>query len=140
MIYTSIHENTGNSKIIMKEADKVLLIELCSVLKVSKNNLRLDGYLDWNIFGGGGKISTDGDEWYFYLKMETDRKWKRVKKQLGFMVVSQDGDDEGVLKMSEMPGEEQAEKVRKYLRLRKVPIVTEEHRAVLIGRLNSPCK
>lgn len=124
----------------MKEADKVLLTELCSVLKVSKNNLRLDGYLDWNIFGGGGTINTDGESWYFYLPMGTKRKWDRVKKQLDFMVVTQDGDDEGILKMTGLPTVIQAEKIRKYLRLRISVPFTEEQRSALIGRLNTPCK
>lgn len=124
----------------MKTADKAILAELCSVLKVSTNNLRLDAYLDWNIFGGGGQINTDGVDWYFYLPMGTKRKWDRVKKHLDFMIVTQDGDDEGILKFSGMPDESQAEKVRKYLRLRKSVPYTEEQREMLIRRLNSPCK
>ena len=124
----------------MKEKDKELLIELSSVLKVSVSNLRLDEYLDWNIFGGGGTINTDGKNWYLYLPLGTKRKWNRAKDQLSFLEVTQDGDDEGILKMTGMPNPDQAEKVRKFLRLRKSVPYTEEQRSALIRRLNSPCK
>jgi hypothetical protein len=123
----------------MKAKDKELLTELCSVLKVSKNNLRLDEYLDWNIFGGQeAKISTDGESWYLYLQYENQkRRWNRAKKFLPFMKVTQDGDDEGVLKMTGMPDEKQAETVRKYLRLRKVNPMTDKQREVVTRMRNT---
>jgi hypothetical protein len=123
----------------MKAKDKELLTELCSVLKVSKNNLRLDEYLDWNIFGGQeAKISTDGESWYLYLQYENQkRRWNRAKKFLPFMEVTQDGDDEGVLKMTGMPDEKQAETVRKYLRLRKVNPMTDKQREVVTRMRNT---
>lgn len=123
----------------MKEKDKILLTELCSVLKVSKKNLRLDEYLDWNIFGGQeAHIFTDGESWYIYLKYEDfKRRWIRAKKSLSFMEVTQDGDDEGILKMTGMPDDKQAETVRKFLRLRKVNPMTDKQREVLIRMQNT---
>jgi hypothetical protein len=67
------------------------------------------------------------------LPAGTARRWERAKRLLNFAVVTQDGDDDGVLKLIDMPTPEQAGVLRKLLGLRKASPLSDERRAALIG-------
>ena len=114
-----------------RKADRDLLLGLTAALRVSKANLRRDHCCDWNIFGRRGHISSDGVGQYVYLRLGTKRKWESAKRTLSFLTVTQDGDDEGVLKMGDLPTADQAEIIRKLLGLRKVAPLTDGQRATL---------
>ena len=87
---------------------------------------------DWNIVGRCGHISTDGaGNLHIYLLLETKRRWEITKRNLSFAAVTQDGDTEGVLKMSKLPTAAQAAALRKALGLRKVSPLTEGQRTAL---------
>ena len=115
-----------------RKSDRELLLKVIDSLHVSKSNLRRDPCGDWNIVGRCGHISTDGaGNLQIYLLLETKRRWEITKRNLSFAAVMQDGDAEGVLKMSELPSAAQAAALRKALGLRKVSPLTEGQRTVL---------
>jgi len=114
-----------------RKADRESLIALTEALQVSKSNLRRDSCGDWNIIGRRGHISTDGVWQYVYLQPGSRRKWEAAKRILAFLIVTQDGDDEGVLKIAGTPTPEQAGLLRKHLGLRKTSPLTKEQRATL---------
>lgn len=122
-----------------RSEDKKLLQRLSGHLKTSYNRIRLDECGDWNIFGKKGKIFTDAQLWYVYTGGDSKRQWNNIKAKLKFMIVSQDGDDEGILKLERMPTEKEAEVIRKVLQLRKSVELSEADRALLKIRFRSAC-
>jgi hypothetical protein len=115
-----------------RKPDRELLLRVIDSLHASKSNLRRDPCGDWNIVGRCGHISTDGaGNLHIYLLLETKRRWEIAKRNLSFAAVTQDGDAEGVLKMSELPTAAQAAAIRKALGLRKVSQLTEGQRTTL---------
>ena len=115
-----------------RKPDRELLLRVIDSLHVSKSNLRRDPCGDWNIVGRCGHISTDGaGNLHIYLLLETKRRWEITKRNLSFAAVTQDGDTEGVLKMSELPTAAEAAALRKALGLRKVSPLTEGQRTAL---------
>jgi hypothetical protein len=116
-----------------RRPDRHLLIRLAEALSVSQGRLRRDPCGDWNIVGRRGHILTDGVNAYAYVPSGTARRWERAKRLLEFMTVTQDGDEEGVLKLLEMPTPEQAEVLRQVLGMRKATPLTDERRAALIS-------
>lgn len=121
-----------------KKEDKAYLVKLIKALDVSLKRLKRDGCNDWNIVGIRGHISTDQEYWYLYIECETNKKWTYTKKHLAFMEVHQDGDSEGILKLSRMPFREEARTVRKVIGLRPKTVLTEEGRAQLVRMRNTP--
>jgi len=119
------------SPLASRKADRELLLALADALQVSKSNLRRDPCGDWNIFGRRGHISTDGIATHIYLQPGTKRRWEKAKRSLGFLTVTQDGDDEGTMKMVDLPTAGQAGLVRKLVGMRKAPPLSEERRAAL---------
>jgi hypothetical protein len=117
--------------------DKRYLKKLTRALDISDRRIKLDGCGDFNIFGTRGKISTDGEYWYLCVQ-RTLRTWNNVKKNLSFMEVHQDGDEEGVLRLARMPFRDEASLVRKTLGVRPRTVLTEEGRAALKIRLKTP--
>lgn len=109
--------------------DKRYLGDLSDALKVSKNNMYVDECGDWNIRGKEGKISTDTEKWYLYLRGDSMRNWTNLKKKLKFMSPHQDGDDEGILSLDRMPTSKEGSVVRKILKLKKVPDTVKLDRA-----------
>lgn len=120
-----------------RSEDKRLLQQLSDSLETSYQRIRLDECGDWNIFGRKGKISTDTKLWYVYIPGQTKRQWNAAKHKLKFMEVSQDGDEEGILKLERMPNLEEAKIIRKVLGLRQRVVLTEEDRALLKIRFKS---
>jgi hypothetical protein len=114
-----------------------LLLGLLNVLSVSRNNLRRDPCGDWNVVGARGRALTDGTTVFIYVKLQTSRRWVKTKRTLAFMTVTQDGDDEGILKFDGMPTADQAAVIRKVLGLRKVTPLTDEQRDTLARRLSA---
>jgi hypothetical protein len=114
-----------------RKPDRDLLLDIVAALTVSKANLRRDPCGDWNIFGRRGHILSDGGAAYVYLRPGTKCTWEKAKRALGFLTVVQDGDDEGILKMGDLPTADQAEIIRKLLGLRKVAPPTDKQRATL---------
>jgi hypothetical protein len=117
-----------------RQADRAALLKLADALQVTKTSLRRDPCGDWNLFGRRGHVFTDGaGGLYVYLRLETKRHWESAKRNLAFMVLRQDGDDEGVFKICDDLSADQAGVLRRYVGLRKAQALTEERWAVLRG-------
>jgi hypothetical protein len=67
---------------------------------------------------------------YVYLAAKTKRRWESAKRDLGLMV-TQDGDSEGILRLDDLPSEPLAETLRRLLGLRKSIRPSDKQRATL---------
>jgi hypothetical protein len=114
-----------------RKADRDLLNTLTARLSVSQGRLRRDPCGDWIIIGTRGHILTDGASAFAYIPAGTARRWAKAKQILDFMIVTQDGDEEGIVKLLEMPTAAQAMALRKAIGLRKASPLTDERRASL---------
>jgi hypothetical protein len=116
-----------------RKADRDLLIALTASLCVSKGRLRRDPCGDWVTVGTRGHFLTDGISAFAYVPAGTARRWEKAKRILNFMAVTQDGDEEGILKLIETPTTAQAGAIRKLLGLRKASPLSHERRAALVS-------
>jgi hypothetical protein len=120
-----------------RKPDRDLLVELLNVLSASsRNNLRRDPCGDWNIIGRRGHMLTDGTSMFIYVQ-QTPRRWAWTKQTLDFMTVTQNGADEGILKLDGMPTAAQAAVIRKVIGLTKAPSLTDDQRDAISRRLSS---
>ena len=110
--------------------DRVFLQRLSDALDTSYQRIKLDGCRDWNIRGSKGHIFTDAKLWYVFVATTSNRRWHNIKISLSFMELSQDGDDEGVLKLERMPTAPEAKIIRKILGWRTK--LTAEQRTKLL--------
>lgn len=122
--------------VVFKE-DKLYLENLAEALGVSKGRIKLDDYRYYNIFGRKGHISTDNEYWYLFTQGSGKMQWNNIKRKLSFMEVSQDGDDEGILRCSRLPSEEEAKVIRKVLGMRPSTVLTDVQRGKLLERLTA---
>lgn len=121
-----------------REKDKKLLLQLTENLDISKDRLKVDECGDWNIIGRKGKIFTDSKFWYVFVEETGKIRWNNIKIKLKFMELTQDSDDEGILRLERMPSYKEGEELRNILGLRRRPVLSEERRAVLVStRFNS---
>jgi hypothetical protein len=83
--------------------------------------LRRDGCGAWCIAGAHGSIHSwgDGATWVLYIACHSVRHWSATKAQLSFCHLTQDGDDEGCLRLHHLPTPEQAVVIRDVLGIRK---------------------
>ena len=110
------------------DADCEQLERLHVALNASKASLRLDACRLWTIrgrIGGDGiarnYISTwgDGETWLLYLCCRSPQAWTWAKKRLAFAEITQDGDDEGVLRLHRLPTAAEAAVIRDILGIRQ---------------------
>lgn len=120
-----------------RSEDKKYLIALSEALDISEGRIKLDECGDWNLVSPNGIINTDSECWYLFCSPQVVRTWNLIKRKLSFMVVSQDGDDEGILKLDRMPSEEEAKIIRKIIGGRRRAHLSKEDRALLKIRLRS---
>ena len=67
----------------------------------------------------------DGKTWSLYAACYSARHWTATKARLAFCAVTQDGDDEGVLRLHQLPTADQAAVIREVLGIRKRQTVSE---------------
>jgi hypothetical protein len=82
----------------------------------------------------------DGRAWALYVACRSAQHWTWTKKRLAFCKVTQDGDDEGVLRLHRLPTPDEAEAIRDILGVRKrMEFDPEqlEHRRTLMARARS---
>jgi hypothetical protein len=61
----------------------------------------------------------DGRTWALYVHCRSSQHWTWTKKKLSFCTMTQDGDDEGVLRLHQLPTAEQSDVIRDILGIRK---------------------
>src|SRR6185295_9555279 len=91
--------------------------------------LRRDELAAWRIQGTRGHIYTDGKAWVMYVAGRSVRHWSAVRTKLAtFATITQDGDEEGVARLHDLPAPEQAEVIREALGIRKRVAVSNSWR------------
>jgi hypothetical protein len=110
------------------EADKAQQARLLAALDGWERALRRDECGAWCIAGKRGRIHTwgDGKTWVLSVSCHSVRAWTATKARLGFCIVTQDGDDEGCLRLSGLPSSEQAATIRDILGIRKRVAYSDE--------------
>jgi hypothetical protein len=103
------------------DADRATQTALLRALNAWERALRRDECGAWRVNGQRGHIYTwgDGKSWLLYIQADSPRHWSSIKKQLSFCRVTQDGDDEGCLRLFGLPSPEQAKAIRDLLGIRK---------------------
>ena len=109
--------------------------KLLVALVAATYQLRRDECGWWVISGRHGSLQTWGDSntWVAYVMCRSARHWTITKNRLSFMKVTQDGDDEGCLRLFDLPTAAQASVIRDVLGLRKRRTLTKESRDKLIA-------
>jgi hypothetical protein len=124
------------------EADRAQQKQLLTALNGWDRALRRDECGAWTIIGKQGSIHTwgDGKSWVLFVACRSRQHWTLTKKRLAFCKVTQDGEDEGCLRLHQLPTPEQAEVIRDILGVRKrMEFDPEqlEHRRTLMARARS---
>lgn len=104
-----------------KNADRDRLRELVEALGASELSLRVDEYGTWRLVGRNGYSYGwgDGESWVLYVGSGSKHKWFKDKKRLSFCQLIQNGDDEGTLRLFELPTPEQSIAIRFVLGIKK---------------------
>jgi hypothetical protein len=94
---------------------------LLVALDAAPSQLRRDECGWWIIGGRRGAIHTwgDGRTWLAYVRCRSRQHWTFTKRRLAFMTVTQDGDDEGCLRLFHLPSPQEAVVIRDVMGLRK---------------------
>jgi len=103
------------------EADRTQQRELLAALGAWDRGLRRDECGAWCISGQRGAIRTfgDGKSWVMYVNRRSVRHWTATKARLSFCELLQDGEDEGCLRLIDLPTPDQAIIIRDAIGLRK---------------------
>jgi hypothetical protein len=86
--------------------------------------MRLDECRTWTSRGKRGYLATwgDGARWFIYCAPGSSRKWNNLRRDLSHLgKCTQDGDDEGIIRIDALPTPEQAVLIRKAIGLSKRP-------------------
>jgi hypothetical protein len=110
------------------DADRAAEVTLLNALNAWERALRRDECGAWRVNGERGHVYTwsDGKSWLLYIQADSPRHWSSIKKQLSFCCVTQDGDDEGCLRLFGLPSPEQAKTIRDVLGIRKRTVYSPE--------------
>ena len=94
---------------------------LLAALDAAPSQLRRDACGLWVIAGRRGSIQTwgDGQTWLVFVIGRSARHWTAIKRRLAFMTVTQDGDEEGCLRLLSLPTRHEAAIIRGAVGLRK---------------------
>jgi|GEM_PF-2872114 len=94
---------------------------LLAALDASPSQLRRDEAGWWIISGRRGAIHTwgDGKTWDAHVRCRSRQHWTFTKRRLAFMTVTQDGDEEGCLRLFRLPTQKEAVAIRDVMGLRK---------------------
>ena len=111
------------------DADKQQLRSMLTALDAAGNQMRLDECRAWTIRGKRGYVATwgDGARWFIYCAPGSGRKWNNLRRDLSHLgKCTQDGDDEGIIRIDALPTPEQAVLIRKAIGLTKRPALNPE--------------
>jgi hypothetical protein len=111
------------------DADRAQQLRLLAALGAWDRALRRDELAAWCIAGTRGRIYTDGKGWVLHVACRSSRHWSAVRAKLAtFATITQDGDEEGVARLHDLPAPEQAAVIREALGIRKRVAVSIGHR------------
>ena len=104
--------------------DRACLGLIREALNGAHNAVRLDECRLWTVRGSRGYVSTwgDGQTWMLAVGSKTPRHWTFAKQRMascpGLAQVTQDGDDEGVLRLMRLPSWVEAAEIRRLIGVR----------------------
>jgi hypothetical protein len=117
--------------------DRACLELMRQALNAAHNAVRRDECRLWTIRGSRGYVSTwgdtatagpDGETWMLVVNSVTPRRWGFIKQRMaafpGLAQVTQDGDDEGVLRLMRLPTPEEAAEIRRVAGIRQTATST----------------
>jgi hypothetical protein len=101
--------------------DRLQQERVLAALDAAPAQLRRDECGSWVIAGRRGTIQTwgDGKTWLVYVRCRSGQHWTFTKRRLAFMIVTQDGDEEGCLRLVRLPTPQEAVVIREVMGLRK---------------------
>jgi hypothetical protein len=104
-----------------ERADRRQQQQLLAALDAAPAQLRRDECGSWIIAGRRGAVHTwgDGKTWLAYVRCRSAQHWTFTKRRLAFMTVTQDGDDEGCLRLDRLPTSQEGVVIRDVTGLRK---------------------
>lgn len=101
---------------------KTRLEEIADSIDISKQKIRYNHELDQVVIEGkNGYLYTDGPWWYISVVAKSKRQWSSYKKQLKFMELINDGDQEGRFRSQSPTMPEEAKIIRKIVGFKKKP-------------------
>lgn len=109
--------------------DRTHLLQLLEALEASPRLLRRDECGWWIIDGKNGFMgiwSDRPDDFLLYVAGRSKRHWSAIKRKLGFCTPTQDGNDEGVLRLKKLPTSKEAKVIRKVIGIRRRPNYSPE--------------
>ena len=94
---------------------------LLRALDAAPAQLRRDECGSWIIAGRRGVIHTwgDGKTWLAYVRCRSRQHWTFTRRRLAFMTVTQNGGEEGCLRLFHLPAPVEAVVIRDVIGLRK---------------------
>jgi hypothetical protein len=110
------------------EADRAQQLRLLAALGAWDRALRRDDCSAWCVSGKTGSIHTwgDGETWAVFVACRSKLHWTMTKRRLAFCTVTQDCDDEGCLRLHQLPTSDQAADIRDVLGIQKRREVSAE--------------
>jgi hypothetical protein len=101
--------------------DRQQQARLLIALDAAPSQLRRDEAGWWVIAGRHGTLQTwgDGRTWLAYVRCRSRQHWTFTKRRLAFMTVTQDGEEEGCLRLFRLPTPQEAVVIREVVGLRK---------------------
>jgi hypothetical protein len=128
--------------------DRVRLHALLTALDASSVALQRDLHRregrkgDHGIHGKLGHIYADGTGFLLCVNAKDERyqslrRWTNIKRRLAFCRITQDGDDEGCLRLDQLPTPAEAALIREALGIKRKRHLTPENLATLKNRLSA---
>jgi len=122
-------------------AQRLALLKLVEALGCREAALRRDECVDWRIEGKQGWIYAQSEGVYLYCNPGSAKAWTYAKRALFFCEVTQDGDDEGFLKLIRLPTPAEGAIIRDKLGIRKkrdISDIERERLASMGNRFGKP--
>jgi hypothetical protein len=116
--------------------DRAHLETLLIVLDATPRALGRDSCGDWAIKGKRGIIYADANGFLIVSAGNSVRRWANTKKRLAFCRVTQDGDDEGCLRIDHLPTPAEADLIRDALGIKRKRHYTPDQLAAITARLS----
>jgi hypothetical protein len=120
------------------------LLEFATACNTRSSALRRDECGDWAIWGSNGHIYVIPEGFQMMIGCDFDnqkwssaRGWESAKRRLSFGRVSQDGDDEGSIILTELPTPAQAKEIRAILGIPKHMEFSDEALAAKRSRFST---
>lgn len=113
---------------------KPAIVAMAAQLEISLVHLRRDECGDWSLLGRFGRVYSTASGFLIIISgwAENDapwltaRGWNNCKKDMEFMTLKNDGDEDGAFMFDRLPTASEASLIRKYVGLRKKKNVSEE--------------